>query len=83
MASAWMFLPRLFARFVVPVAADMEVWRVVSSFIIFSLRSGLSACTVWACWRRLSRRENCLAQWHWKGRSPVCFLMKEESEYRE
>ena len=31
-------------------------------------------CTVCACCRRLSNRENLRAQWHWKGRSPVCFL---------
>jgi len=30
--------------------------------------------TVWACWRRLSSRENRREQWHSKGRSPVCFL---------
>lgn len=31
-------------------------------------------CTVCACWRRLSSRENRREQWHWNGRSPVCFL---------
>ena len=55
-------------------AAVMLAWRAVSSCIMRSLRSCLSAWTVWACWRRLSRRENCLPQWQLKGRSPVCFL---------
>lgn len=32
-------------------------------------------CTVCACCRRLSSRENLREQWHWNGRSPVCFLM--------
>ena len=30
--------------------------------------------TVCACCRRLSSREKRREQWHWKGRSPVCFL---------
>lgn len=34
-------------------------------------------CTVWACCRRLSRREKRLWQWHWNGRSPVCFLVED------
>ena len=55
-------------------AAVMEAWSEVSSCIMRSFCSCLSACTVWACWRRLSRRENCLPQWQLKGRSPVCFL---------
>ena len=55
-------------------AAAMEVCRAVSSRIIISFWSCLSAWTVCACWRRLSRRENCLPQWQLKGRSPVCFL---------
>lgn len=55
-------------------AAVMLAWREVSSCIMRSFCSCLSACTVWACWRRLSRRENCLEQWQVKGRSPVCFL---------
>jgi hypothetical protein len=38
--------------------------------------AGMSSltCTVWACCRRLSSREKRREQWHWKGRSPVCFL---------
>ena len=48
-----------------------------SSRIIRSLASCLSAWTVCACWRRLSRRENCFPQWQVKGRSPVCFLWME------
>lgn len=33
-------------------------------------------CTVCLCWRKLSSRENFLKQKsHWKGLSPVCFLM--------
>lgn len=57
------------------VAAVMLAWREVSSCIMRSFWSCLSAWTVWACWRRLSRRENCFEQWQVKGRSPVCFLM--------
>lgn len=38
-------------------------------------------CTVWACCRRLSSREKRLEQWHWKGRSPVCFLCEESCQY--
>ena len=72
-------MPRLLACFVVLLAA----WRVVSSCIIFSLRSGLSAYTVWACWRRLSRQENSFAQWHWKRRSPVCFVIEEVKREQE
>ena len=45
-----------------PVAASESMG--ISSF----------TCTVWACCRKLSSRENLLEQWHWKGRSPVCFL---------
>lgn len=56
-------------------AAAMEAWREVRSRIMRSFWSCLSAWTVCACWRRLSRRENCFEQWQVKGRSPVCFLM--------
>lgn len=38
-----------------------------------SFCSGLSSWTVWQCCRRLSSLEKDLRQWHWKGRSPVCF----------
>ena len=65
-------------------AAVMLAWREVSSCIMRSFCSCLSAWTVWACWRRLSRRENCLPQWQVKGRSPVCFLRGEgEDEEKE
>lgn len=47
---------------------------VVSSHIKASFCATLSVWTVWACWRRLSRRENCLEQRQVKGRSQVCFL---------
>ena len=43
-------------------AAAMVAWREVRSRIMRSFCSCLSACTVCACWRRLSRRENCLPQ---------------------
>lgn len=56
-------------------AAAMVAWRELRSRIIRSFWSCLSACTVWACCRKLSRRENCLPQWQEKGRSPVCFRM--------
>lgn len=54
--------------------AASAVWSDVRSRIIRSLRSVLSEWTVCACWRRLSRRENCFPQWQANGRSPVCFL---------
>jgi hypothetical protein len=61
----------------------MVACRLVSSRIIVSLSAALSACTVCACCRRLSSRENCLEQWQVKGRSPVCFLdkRKEKSQH--
>lgn len=61
-------------------AAVMDAWREVSSCIMRSFWSCLSAWTVWACWRRLSRRENCLPQWQVKGRSPVCFLRRDKGD---
>lgn len=65
-----------FARETEPLeAAVMLAWREVSSCIMRSFWSCLSAWTVCACWRRLSRRENCFEQWHVNGRSPVCFLL--------
>lgn len=65
----------LFARDWPPLlAAVMEAWREVRSCIMRSFWSCLSAWTVCACWRRLSRRENCLPQWQVNGLSPVCFL---------
>ena len=68
-------VPARFARELPPLeAAVMLAWREVSSCIIRSFWSCLSAWTVWACWRRLSRRENCLEQWQVNGLSPVCFL---------
>ena len=43
-------------------AAAIVACSVLRSRIIFSLSSCLSACTVCACWRKLSSRENCLPQ---------------------
>ena len=67
----WLRLPRGWPAL---LAAAMDAWREVRSRIMRSFCSCLSAWTVCACWRRLSRRENCLEQWQAKGRSPVCFL---------
>jgi hypothetical protein len=52
------------------------IWRWNLVPVAASDSAGMSSltCTVWACWRRLSRREKRRAQWHWNGRSPVCFL---------
>lgn len=69
--AAW---PRLLRAGPPLEAAVMDAWREVSSDIMRSFWSCLSAWTVWACWRRLSRRENCFPQWQVKGLSPVCFL---------
>ena len=51
------------------------LWNLV--LVAASESPGMSSltCTVCACCRKLSRRENRLEQWHWNGRSPVCFLM--------
>lgn len=59
-------------------------WRTLSVLICRWNRVPLAASesmgissltwTVWACCRRLSRREKRREQWHWNGRSPVCFL---------
>lgn len=59
-------------------AAVMFACNDVSSFIMRSFWSCLSAWTVCACWRRLSRRENCFPQWQVNGRSPVCFLQSDQ-----
>lgn len=70
-AAACARLPRLLP---VLLLADMDACSEARSFIMRSFSSCLSACTVCACWRRLSSRENCLPQWQVNGRSPVCFL---------
>ena len=61
-------------------AAVMVACSDVSSCIMRSFWSCLSAWTVCACWRRLSRRENCFEQWQVNGRSPVCFLERRKSD---
>ncbi len=55
---------------------SVRIWRWNLVPVAASESIGMSSLTwtVWACWRRLSRREKRLEQWHWKGRSPVCFL---------
>lgn len=72
--AAWAFWLRLPRGAPLP-AAVIVACSDVSSCIMRSFWSALSAWTVCACWRRLSRRENCFPQWQVKGRSPVCFLM--------
>lgn len=59
----------------------MFACSVVDSSITTSFYAALLARTVCACWRSLSRRENCVEQWQVKGRSVVCFLGKEGSQY--
>lgn len=39
-------------------------------------------CTVWACCLKLSNLENRREQWHWNGRSPVCFLYIVSRQFR-
>ena len=62
------------------LAAAIDACRLVRSRIMRSFCSALSACTVCACWRKLSSRENCLPQWHENGRSPVCLLQGREGQ---
>lgn len=71
-------LPKVFAldRFPGGLTRSVRIclWKRVP--VAASDSAGMSSftCTVWACCRRLSRRENRREQWHWNGRSPVCFL---------
>ena len=55
---------------------SVRIWRWKRVLVAASESPGMSSLTwtVWACWRRLSSREKRREQWHWNGRSPVCFL---------
>lgn len=56
---------------------SVRIWRWKRVPVAARELMGMSSCmcTVWACWRRLSRREKRRWQWHSKGRSPVCLRM--------
>ena len=71
-------LPAVGARVRPPAWRTLSVriclWNLVPVAARESMGISSFTCTVWACCRRLSRREKRLEQWHWNGRSPVCFL---------
>lgn len=73
-------LPPVDARALLPAWRTLSVliWRWNRDPEAARESMGISSLTwtVWACCRRLSRREKRREQWHWKGRSPVCFLFK-------
>ena len=54
------------------------LWNLVPVAASESMGMSSLTCTVCACCRRLSNRENRREQWHWNGRSPVCFLQMED-----
>ncbi len=55
---------------------SVRIWRWNLVPVAAKESPGMSSLTwtVCACCRKLSKRENRLEQWHWNGRSPVCFL---------
>jgi len=50
------------------------LWNLVPVAASESMGMSSFTWTVCACCRKLSSRENRREQWHWNGRSPVCFL---------
>ncbi len=73
-------LPAVEARALPPPARTRSVrtclWNLVPVAASESMGMSSLTWTVWACCRRLSRREKRREQWHWNGRSPVCFLAR-------
>ncbi|CAK9133734.1 unnamed protein product [Ilex paraguariensis] len=74
-------LPPVEARALLPACRtrSVRIWRWNLEPVAARESMGMSSLTwtVWACCRRLSSLEKRREQWHWNGRSPVCFLARD------